>query len=86
MLPGAGGSPTQDRVARVATRKGAKYETANGETILNEGEPMFNAFTEEGRAIQMKLQICDVNDGLLRVSKARRQGRRIVMWAYKSED
>ena len=51
---------------------------ANGVTIPNEGEKRFNAFTEEGKEKRMVLQVCEVNQGLLSVSKAVAAGNRVA--------
>ena len=61
-----------------ASRRGVKYEVANGEQIPNEGEKKFNAATEEGITKQVTLQVCDVNQGLLSVSKVVKAGNRVV--------
>ena len=44
----------------------------------NGAAKMFNAFTEEGRDKKMVVQICDVAQGLLSVSKVVRAGNRVV--------
>ena len=62
----------------VASRKGVEYEAANGATIPNEGEKKFSAFTEDGREKKMTVQICDVNQGLLSVSKLNMAGNRVM--------
>ena len=61
-----------------ASRKGVEYEAANGATIANEGEKKFSAFTEDGREKKMVVQICDVNQGLLSVSKLNAAGNRVM--------
>ena len=54
------------------------YEVANGERIPNEGEKRFQAVTEHGVAKNMTLQVCDVNQGLLSVSKIVAAGNEVV--------
>jgi len=61
-----------------ASRRGVEYEVANGERIPNEGEKKFKAVTDEGKVKQMVMQVCDVNQGLLSVSKATAAGNRVV--------
>ena len=61
-----------------ASRRGVMYEVANGERIPNEGEKKFKAVTAEGKEKQMVMQVCDVNQGLLSVSKATAAGNRVV--------
>ena len=58
--------PTQEGAA---SRRGVKYEVANGHFIPNEGEKKFEAMTEEGTNKMMTMQVCDVTQGLLSVSK-----------------
>ena len=67
--------PTQ---AGEASRRGVKYEVANGEQIPNEGEKRFTAVTEEGSSKGMVLQVCDVNQGLLSTAKMTKAGNRVV--------
>ena len=54
------------------------YEVANGTQIPNEGEKRFHAVTEEGATKGMVLQVADVNQALLSVSKAMRAGNKVV--------
>ena len=61
-----------------ASKRGVRYEVANGETIPNEGEKRFGGMTEEGTKKQIVLQVCDVNQGLLSVSKMTKAGNRVV--------
>ena len=65
-------------VPGVASRRGVEYEAANGATIPNEGEKRFTAFTEDGHEKGMVVQICDVNQGLLSVSKLNAAGNLVV--------
>ena len=62
-------------VPGAASKTGVEYEVANGVTIPNEGEKRFNAYTEEGQEKKMIVQVCDVNQGLLSVSKGRSRVR-----------
>ena len=52
-----------------ASKRGVEYKVANGERIPNEGEKKFQAVVEEGAMKNMVVQLCDVNQGLLSVSK-----------------
>ena len=61
-----------------ACKRGVEYEVANGVSIPNEGEKRFTAVTEEGKEKNMVVQVCDVNQGLLSVSKAVAAGNRVV--------
>ena len=61
-----------------AHKRGVQYEVANGERIPNEGEKRFQAWTEEGQEKRMVMQVCEVNQGLLSVSKAVAAGNRII--------
>jgi len=61
-----------------ACKRGVEYEVANGVSIPNEGEKRFTAITEEGKKKNMVVQVCDVNQGLLSVSKAVAAGNRVV--------
>ena len=65
-------------VEGAASRKGVMYEVASGHRIANEGEKRFQAMTEEGREKKMVLQVAEVNQGLLSVSKAAAAGNRVV--------
>ena len=61
-----------------ASQRGVMYEVASGHQIPNEGEKKFEAITEEGVPKKMCIQIADVNQGLLSVSKATKAGNRVV--------
>ena len=61
-----------------ASRKGVEYEVADGHRIPNEGEKRFQAVTAEGAQRGMVLQVADVNQALLSVSKAMKAGNRVV--------
>ena len=61
-----------------ASKRGVMYEVASGHQIPNEGEKRFCAVTEEGKEKKMTLQVADVNQGLLSVSKAMKAGNRVV--------
>jgi len=61
-----------------ASKRGVMYEVASGHQIPNEGEKKFQALTEEGREKQMTLQVCDVTQGLLSVTKMVAAGNKVV--------
>ena len=61
-----------------ASRRGVEYEVANGQRVPNEGEKRFNAITEEGVDKKVVMQVCDVNQGLISVSKMTAAGNRVV--------
>ena len=62
----------------VASKKGVEYEVASGHMIPNEGEKIFKAVTREGGKKQVVLQVAEVNQGLLSVSKSIKAGNRVV--------
>ena len=80
---GAGESvvpPTDARNVPVekGERTGCKYEVANGEVIVNQGEKrcaMVTEHTENPR--QMNLQVSDVHKGLLSVIELVKKGQRV---------
>ena len=59
-------------------RQGVKYEVANGTRIPNLGTKKFVGVSGEGMTRQMKAQVCDINKGLLSVSKLVEQVNRVV--------
>ena len=61
-----------------ASRRGVKYEVASGHQVPNEGEKRFVAMTEEGAEKGLTLQVCDVTQGLLSVSKMMKAGNRVI--------
>ena len=61
-----------------ASKRGVEYEAANGARIPNEGEKRFEAVTGEGQTKKLVVQVCDVNQGLLGVSKATQANNRVV--------
>ena len=61
-----------------ASRRGVEYEVANGQRVPNEGEKRFNAITEDGVDKKVVMQVCDVNQGLLSVSKMTAAGNCVV--------
>ena len=61
-----------------ASKRGVLYEVASGHQIPNEGEKRFTAVTDEGAEKKMALQVRDVNQGLLSVSKVAGAGNRVV--------
>ena len=65
-------------VEGAASKRGVMYEVASGHQIPNEGEKRFKAVTEDGVEKRMVLQVTDVNQGLLSVSKATSAGNRVV--------
>ena len=67
-----------ETVPGAASRRGVQYEVANGARVANEGEKRFKAWTEEGQEKAMVMQVADVNQGLLSVSKAVAAGNRVV--------
>jgi hypothetical protein len=67
--------PTQEGTA---SRRGVEYEVASGHFIPNEGEKKFEAMTEEGTNKRMIMQVCDVTQGLLSVSKVVKAGNSIT--------
>ena len=67
--------PTEESAA---SRRGVKYEVASGHYIPNEGEKKFDAMTDQGTKKRMILQVCDVAQALLSVSKVTKAGNRVV--------
>ena len=65
-------------VEGASSKRGVMYEVASGHQIPNEGEKKFTAVTEEGQERKLTLQVCDVNQGLLSVSKMTQAGNRVV--------
>ena len=65
-------------VPSTASRRGVEYEVANGQRVPNEGEKRFNAITDDGVDKKVVMQVCDVNQGLLSVSKMTAAGNRVV--------
>ena len=61
-----------------ASRRGVSYKVANGEQLPNLGEKIFEAVSENHVLRKMTAQVCDVDTGLLSVSKAVEQGNRVV--------
>ena len=62
-----------------------EYEADNAPTIPQEGEQIFNAFTLPGQDKKMVVQICEVNQCLMGVSKVVKAGHRAVFdneWSY----
>ena len=51
---------------------------ASGHRIPNEGEKRSQAMTAEGKQKKMVLQVAEVNQGLLSVSKATAAGNRVI--------
>ena len=60
------------------SKKGIEYEVADGHRIPNEGEKRFHAVTEEGVVKLMTLQVADVNQTLLSVSRTNEAGNKVV--------
>ena len=67
-------------------RTGCKYEVANGEIIVNQGEKRCAMITEQtGQPRQLNLQVSDVHKGLLSVIELVKKGQRVVFdndWSY----
>jgi hypothetical protein len=61
-----------------ASKRGVMYEVASGHQIPNEGEKKLRATTEDGFEKNVVLQVAEVNQGLLSVSKATAAGNRVV--------
>ena len=61
-----------------ASKRGVKYEIANGVEIPHLGERKFLGFTTDGSAKGMIAQICAVNRTLMSVSKIASKGNRVV--------
>ena len=61
-----------------ASRRGVEYQVANGVRIPNLGEKKFVGITSEGVSRRLTAQVCDVNQGLLSVSRVARGGSRVV--------
>ena len=62
----------------VNSKNGVEYEVANGIRIPNLGEKKFVGITDEGVSRKMVAQVCDVNKGLLSVSRVIHNGSRVV--------
>ena len=60
------------------SRQGVEYEIANGVRIPNLGEKTFRAISREQVVRNITAQVCDVNKGLLSVSKVVGAGSRVV--------
>ena len=67
-------------------RIGCKYEVANGEIIVNQGEKRCAMVTEgTSHPRQMNLQVSDVHKALLSVIELVKKGQRVVFdddWSY----
>ena len=66
------------------SRRGVKYEVANGVRIDNLGEKKFIATSEENISNNITAQICEVNKGLLSVNKLVQKGNRVVFDQMKN--
>jgi predicted RNase H-like nuclease (RuvC/YqgF family) len=62
----------------MASKRGVKYEVANGVRIPNLGEKKFVAVSEEGSQRNITAQVCDVSKPLLSVKKVVDAGNRVV--------
>ena len=51
------------------SRNGVEYVSASGNVIPNEGEKHVGVLTEEGHLCRLKIQMSQVNEALLSVSK-----------------
>ena len=61
-----------------ASKRGVEYEVANGVRIPNLGEKKFIGVSDEGISRRLTAQVCDVNKGLLSVSKVTKAGSRVI--------
>ena len=61
-----------------ASNRGVEYEVANGARIPNLGEKKFVGVSNEGISRKLTAQLCEVNKGLLSVSKITNGGSRVV--------
>ncbi len=61
-----------------ASRRGVKYEVANGVRIPNLGEQKFSGTSDEGIQRTLTAQVCDVNKALLSVKKVVAAGNNVV--------
>ena len=61
-----------------ASKRGVEYEVANGVRIPNLGEKRFVGTSEEGISRRLTAQVCEVNKGLLSVSKVTKAGSRVI--------
>ena len=61
-----------------ASRRGVKYEVADGTEIPNLGEKKFTATLEEGSQRNLTVQVCGVNKALMSVKKVVAAGNRVV--------
>ena len=75
---------TAEVIEGPASKRGVEYEVANGIRIPNLGEKRFTGFSQEGVGRRLIAQVCDVNKGLLSVSKITRSGHRVVFDANGS--
>ena len=62
----------------LAAKRGVEYEVANGTRIPNLGEKRFVGVSNEGIGRNMTMQVCEVNKGLLSVSKVVGTDHRVV--------
>ena len=60
------------------SKRGVRYEIANGVRIDNLGEKKFIATSEEGVSRNVTAQVCEVNKGLMSVHKLVANGNRVV--------
>ena len=61
-----------------ASRAGVEYEVANGIRIPNLGEKRFVGVSAEQVRRNLVAQVCDVNKGLLSVSRVTKAGSRVI--------
>ena len=62
----------------MAARRGVEYEVANGVRIPNIGEERFKFVSTEGVEREITMQVCEVNKGLLSVSRIAQKKHRVV--------
>ena len=68
--------PTRDSEG---SKEGRSYAAAGGKPIYNEGERELLVMTEHGQARRLVMQVCDVNQCLLSVSKSNKAGNVVVL-------
>ena len=61
-----------------ASKRGVKYEVANGVRIPNLGQKQFDGITDDESLRNLKVQVCDVNKALLSVKKITNAGNRVI--------
>ena len=67
-----------DTKTGIAAKRGVEYEVANGVRMPNLGEKRFKCTSTEGVERELTMQVCEVNKGLLSVSKIAQKQHRVV--------